>query len=191
MLSDYLDGVTTTKTHDAYVGVPLATLSSKARGDILERVAKRLMEEKTGGRACVPLSGTCVNGRKRGRTSETCDFVIANRRVEVKSAQLSWDTANRHWSAKWQNIKPDAHDDLLLVLYTPSGVHMFKHDRKYGLSTNGMSQFTSGGSINSYGPSNVESIATATDAILVKLGPMWYASLGYSAPCEAPVPTSV
>ena len=51
MLSDYLP-VTTTKTHDAYLGVPLATHSSKARGDILERVAMRVMEEKMGEKAC-------------------------------------------------------------------------------------------------------------------------------------------
>lgn len=185
MLSDYLDGVTTTKTHDAYVGVPLASLSSSARGDILEHVAKRLMEEKTGGRACVPLPGTRVNGHKRGRGQETCDFVLSNRRVEVKSAQLSWDTSRRRWCAKWRNIKSGAHDDLLLVLYTPSGVHVFKHDRNYGVTTTGMSQSTAGGHVVSRGPSNVESIATATDAILVKMGPMWYASLGYSTPCEA------
>ena len=127
MLSDYLS-VTTTKTHDAYVGVPLATHSSKARGDILEIAAMRVMEEKMGNKAQTPTSGTCVNGAKRGRNSEEYDFLIAGRRVEVKSAQLSWNAYKRHWRASWQNIKRDAYDDLLLVLYTPLGVHLFLHD---------------------------------------------------------------
>ena len=134
MLTDYL-AATSTVTQDAYTGIPLATHSASARGDILERVAMRVMEQKTGEKAHPPPPGTCVNGRKRGRNREAYDFMIAGRRVEVKSAQLTWDSSTRRWKAEWDCIKRDAYDDLLLVLYTPFGVHIFVHDHAYGVST--------------------------------------------------------
>lgn len=177
MLSDYLDEIVTTTTHDAYEGVPLATHSSKARGDILERVARRVMEKTIGMKSYDPPSGVRVNGRKRGRSSETYDFLIGGRRVEVKSAQLKW--ASRYWVAQWQHVKRDEYDDLLLVLYTPSGLYIFLHDDNYGVSTNGKSQHACGGVVQVRGPSNEPSISAATDVILKKLEHMRYASLAY------------
>lgn len=179
MLSDYLP-VTTTKTHDAYDGVPLATLSSKARGDIMEVVAMRIMEEKMGEKAQTPTSGTCVNGSKRGRNSEEYDFLIAGRRVEVKSAQLKWNTHKRYWWVNWQHIKRDAYDDLLLVLYTPLGVYLFLHDHTYGVTTNGKSQHACGGSIYVWGRRNEACVSVTLDFILGKLNHMHYATLAYS-----------
>lgn len=178
MLSDYLGDVTMTKTHNAYVGVPLAELSSSARGDIMEKVAQRAMERATGQCACAPTSGTCVNGRKRGRNQERCDFVISGRRVEVKSSQLKWDANRRSWTAHWQDIKRDAYDDLLLVLYTPFGVYMFTHDGTYGVSSRGV--VSRGVNVKVYAPRNVESISIATDAMLAKLNHVRYASLAFS-----------
>ena len=179
MLSDYLP-ITTTTTHDAYIGVPLATHSSSARGDILEVVAMRVMEEKMGEKAQTPTSGTCVNGTRRGRNSEEYDFLISGRRVEVKSAQLKWNTCKRCWWVNWQNIKRDAYDDLLLVLYTPSSVHLFIHDHVYGVSTNGKSQRVRGGRIDVCGRRNETCISVTLDVILGKLNHMHYATLAYS-----------
>ena len=43
LLRDYLgEAMHTTTTHDAYVGIPLAELSAKARGDVLEGVVRRV-----------------------------------------------------------------------------------------------------------------------------------------------------
>ena len=177
--SEFEDLVTTTTTHDAYDGVPLATHSSKARGDILERVAQRVMEKTMGETACDPPSGVCVNGAKRGRSSATYDFMIAGQRVEVKSSQLSWNSRMKRWSAQWQDIKRVEYDDLLLVLYTPVGVHLFLHDHTYGVSTRGKSQHACGGKVQVCGPKNEPSISVAMDAILKKMGSMHYASLTY------------
>jgi hypothetical protein len=181
MLSDYLDEiVTTTTTHDAYEGVPLATHSSKARGDILERVARRVMENKLGETACDPPSGVRVNGYKRGRTSETYDFMIGGRRIEAKSSQLLWDRHKKRWVVQWQHIKRDEYDDLILLLYTPVGLYMFLHDHTYGVSTNGKSQHACGGIVTVCGSRNEPSISAATDAIRVKMAPMHYASIDFS-----------
>ena len=45
----------TTTTHDAYVGIPLAELSAKARGDVLEGVVRRVLEEFAGEVATDPV----------------------------------------------------------------------------------------------------------------------------------------
>ena len=180
MLTDYMDGIVTTTTHDAYNGVPLATQSSSARGDILERVARRVMENKLGETACDPPSGVCVNGSKRGRSSETYDFMIGGRRVEVKSAQLSWNRYHKRWVVQWQHIKRDEYDELLLVLYTPVGVHLYLHDHTYGVSTNGKAQHSSGGKVWVCAPCNQPSISAATDAIRAKMAHMHYASIDFS-----------
>jgi hypothetical protein len=178
--SEFEDLVTTTTTYDVYNGVPLATHSPKARGDILERVARRVMENEMGETACDPAAGVCVNGSKRGRSSKTYDFMIAGRRVEVKSAQLSWVRHHKCWEALWRNIKRVEYDILLLVLYTPVGLYMFLHDDNYGVSTSGKSQRSSGGRVFVCGPKNEPSISASTDAILKKMEHMHYASLAYS-----------
>lgn len=180
MLSDYLDEIVSTKTHDAYEGVPLATHSSQARGHILERVARRLMEETTGGMAFDPSSGVCIDGRKRGRSSANYDFMISGRRVEVKNSQLSWSTTHNRWVAHWQNVKRDEYDDLLLLLYTPFGVYVYLHNNSYGVSTSGMQQHSRGGKVVVCAPRNEPSISVATDAIRAKLAPMYYATIEFS-----------
>jgi hypothetical protein len=180
MLSEYLDGIVTTTTHDAYKGVPLATHSSKARGDILERVARRVMEKTMGMKSYDPSPGVRVNGRKRGRSSETYDFRIAGRRIEAKSSQLLWDRQHTRWVAQWQSIKRDEYDDLLLLLYTPTGLYMFLHDHTYGVSTHGKKQHACGGVVTVCASRNEPSISAATDAIRAKLASMHYASIDFS-----------
>ena len=179
MLSEYLDEIVTTTTHDAYKGVPLATHSSQARGQILERVARRVMENTMGETSSDPPVGVRVNGAKRGRASQNYDFGIAGRRVEVKSAQLKWDNSRTRWVARWQNIKRDEYDDLILVLYTPCGLYIFLHDGIYGVSTNGKAQHSGGGQVMVCGPCN-RPISTATDAICAKMAPMHYATMEFS-----------
>ena len=183
ILSDYFQGgvASTTNTHDVYNNIPLATLSAKARGDILERVARRVMEMNVNEIAYDPPAGVRINGVKRGRNSAPYDFMIANRRVEVKSTQLQWNSTRNGWVAKWQSIKRDAYDDLLLVLYTPFGVRMYLHDHVFGVSTSGKAQFATGGNVDVYGPRNQTSISKAFDAILEKMKPMVeYATVPFS-----------
>ena len=177
---EFEDLVTTTRTHDVYKGVPLATHSSQARGQILERVARRVMETTMGMKASDPPSGVRVNGSKRGRNCETYDFMMGGRRVEVKNSQLSWDTTHHRWMAQWHAIKRDEYDDLLLVLYTPYDLHIFMHDHVLGVSTRGRLQGATGGKVVVYAPRNEASISAATDAILKKMEHMHYSSLAYS-----------
>ena len=170
---------TRTITHAAYVGVPLADLSATARGTALEGVVRRVLQQRAGEAATDPVPGSNVAGRKRGRNSAPYDFDLCGRRVEVKSAQLRWDTHNRRWEAAWQAIKPDEHDGLYLALYTPSGVYMYLHNGVYGVSTDGKQQAANGGMVKVYGPRSEPSIAKATAAVCGKLAPMLVAHLAY------------
>ena len=172
-----LGKVVTTRGHDAYAGLPLADWSGAARGNVLERVAKRVMEEMVGERAVAPPSGTRVNGAKKAKTQAPNDFVLVGRYKEVKAALLSWDTFSQRWVAQWQAIKRDLHDDLLLVLYTPLGVFLYQHDGVFGVSTTGKAQEAEGGQVTACGPCNEWSIAKATEAILAKMRPMLLATL--------------
>ena len=174
LLRDYVDAKRT-GTHDTYVGVPLANLSLKARGDALENVVRRVLEQRAGEAATDPLASTTVSGHKRGRNQAACDFGLCGRRVEVKSAQLKWD--QRRWMTEWQNIKPDEHDDLYLALYTPSGVYIYLHDGVYGVSTSGKAQEASGGKVQARGPCSEPSIAKATASVCEKLAPMLVAHI--------------
>ena len=171
-------------THAAYVGVPLADLSAKARGDVLEGVVRRVLERQAGEAATDAVAGATVAGRKRGRNSAPYDFDLSGRRVEVKSAQLRWDTASRRWQAAWQHIKPDEHDDLYLALYTPFGVYIHLHNGVHGVSTHGKQQAANGGSVNVYGsrsePSSLPAVPKSLHRALGQL--LGSFSIGHDEP---------
>ena len=176
MLSDFIDDDIMTVTQKAYVDVPLSTLSN--RGYVLEHVVRRFLKHSTGNSTTDPVLGTTISGKKRGRNTAPYDFLLGDRRVEVKSAQLCWNKALR-WEAVWCNIKPIEHDDLYLALYTPSGVFVFKHDSKFGISTHGKHQAASGGRIWVVGAHHESSISKATEAVVEKMRPMLVTCLKY------------
>ena len=81
------------------------------------------------------------------------DWRRGARRVAAKSAQLSWSATLNRWRLSWCNIKlassggahpGGAHaaesapyDELMLLMYTPRGIYMFRHDRKTGIGAQG------------------------------------------------------
>ena len=163
-----------TKTTD-YENIPLATLSPADRGDLLENAVRYdVVEETTGETTYDPDPGTTITGKKRGRNSAPFDFYLGDgrQRVEVKSSQLSWDKYLKRWEAKFQHVKREEYDLLYLAIYTPLGIYIFKHDDKFGKSTNGKQQESRGGYIKVYCPRNEESIEKATNAVLKKMGSM-------------------
>jgi hypothetical protein len=103
-----------------YKNIPLAT--SSKRGILIEQIVK----EKENGTD--PDIDYCVNGAKRGRNSTSYDFKKDTRRVEVKSAQFSYDFQNRMWHLHFKNIKFECHDELLLCAYCPYGVFVYAYD---------------------------------------------------------------
>ena len=172
----------TTTTHDAYVGIPLAELSAKARGDVLEGVVRRVLEEFAGEVATDPVVGVTVAGHKRPRTSAPYDFGLRGRRIEVKSAQLNYDKSHRrYWQAMWQNLKSTCTMTCTSrQLYTPSGVFIYKHDGTTGVTSGGKAQEAEGGQVQVYGPRSEKSIERATAVVVDKMRTMLVAHLGYA-----------
>ena len=165
-----------TKTTDVYQKLPLATLTPKERGDLLEKAVRYdAVEETTGEKTYDPDAGETHTGKKRGRNQAPFDFYLGDgrQRVEVKSAQLRWNKHDKYWQASFQGVKRAEYDLLYLALYTPSGIYVFKHDDEYGISTHGKQQESCGGYINVYGPRNEESIEEATRVVLEKMGSMF------------------
>ena len=88
--------------------------------------------------------------------------------MACKSAQLTWDDSRQYWVLQFRAIKPDACDELLLAAYTPEGVHLFQHDGRAGLSTNGKSTAATGKQVTFYGPKHEPDWRVALGEILEK-----------------------
>ena len=120
------------------------------------------------------IAGRRVDGGRRGQHMAAYDWRRGEQRVACKSCGLTWDAARRYWMARFAAIKPagadGAYDELLLALYTPRGVHVYRHDGQLGLSSNGKSTAATGWKIQICGPTSEESWRSALDeAILPKL----------------------
>jgi hypothetical protein len=124
---------TTYLVYDA-LGVPLHDMSAKARGDVLEDVARRRDELRRGADHVVDArGGTACNGAARGSNMTANDYDVleadgTRTRVEVKSAQLKWNKQKNLWRATFQKIKRGCFDKLVLVLYTPDGLFALDYD---------------------------------------------------------------
>merc|ERR1712232_1242395 len=101
------------------------------------------------------MGGFCVNGHPRGRSRTEYDWLRGDLRIECKSAQLRWDRHSKRWRLQFYNIKMKSHirfsealfDELLLALYTPRGVYIYRHDLIVGVTSNGRSTESEGSGI--------------------------------------------
>ena len=84
-----------------------------------------------------PEPGTCSDGRRRASNQAEYDFVLKGRKVEVKSARMTWVSTSQggYWLLRFKAVKLPygertraAFDDLYLVIVSPDGMHLIKHD---------------------------------------------------------------
>ena len=161
-----------TVTASTFAGAPLASHDAVTRGKVLTGYARRFdADEHPGAVIEDAVAGEGVNGRRRGQNSAAYDWQRDGRRVACKSAQLRWktDSKKQYWMLQFSNVKLDACDELLLAAYTPEGVHLFRHDRRAGLSTNGKSTAATGKVITFYGPKHEPDWRVALGEILEKV----------------------
>lgn len=165
---------------DPYTHAPLAVLSGKTRGEILERVVRRHdeLEGHPAGRFEDALAGLCVNGSKRGRARALYDYARDGVRVEVKSARLI--RRRDRWNVAFEGVKGDAHDELRLALYAPNGVRVFLHDGASGTTSSGVAQRHRGHSVQFYGPRGVLDWNEALAAIGAKMEHMHVATIAFN-----------
>ena len=130
----------------AFAGDRLSMISPYRRGQLLEDLAKRVLERRYPGSYFQdPPASTCLNGRRRSKHQAEWDGTFLGRRVEIKTARLSYSPTTDTWDLSFYGIKlardgraSQAFDDLYLLSFAPDGFHLLKHDLKLGLSTRGV-----------------------------------------------------
>ena len=157
------------RTAAEYVGVPLASSSGRVRGARLGALARRL-DEAIHPAARFDEPGDGARGGGGG-------WVRDDRRVAVRSAQLLWRKATRNWSFQFRNVQlplggvRDAapFDELLLVCYSPKGIHLYRHDQRSGVSTNGKNTALTGHNVQFGGPRGEDDWRVALESALDKM----------------------
>ena len=155
----------TTRTASTYLGLPLSTLNTKIRGDVLQNFARHIDGKL--------LPDTITDAVKDGHSTHEYDYLRGTVRVEVKSGQLCWNKTSLQWFVKFRDIKPELYDELCLVLYAPDGLYIFKHNSK-GLTRNGKLTSVKGLYLNYSAPSRLEDWRAALASIVDQIGPVFY-----------------
>merc|ERR1711974_114839 len=164
-----------TITGTIYADAPLGPMNQIARGLTIQKVVRALDEILH--QECVfelPSGSTCWRGRLLGIQSQSCDWLRGGQRIECKSAQLRFHKQLRGWVFQFWHIKlggltPKMCDELVLALYTPAGIHVYRHDFRLGVASNGKATPYSGYSICLCGPSGEADWRIALASILRKL----------------------
>ena len=157
-------------TRAAYADCPLAQITPTRRGTVIETVARRFFARLyPGSRVEDPIPGHRCDGRRRALHCAEYDWLFDGRRTQCKSAQMCWSESKGTWRANFCGIKLHAFDDLVLVLYSPSGLHLYTHDCKSRLSTRGVATAHSGLGLNMYSARGMVDWREAEGVLLKKL----------------------
>ena len=124
-------------TFAAYESDPLSLVAPARRGRLLESLAKRVLERLHAN--CyfqdAPQNSACADGQPRGLWRADFDGTFRGRRVEIKSARLSWSSGDRVWRYTFYNVKlardgfvHQPFDELYLLTHAPDGFCLIKHD---------------------------------------------------------------
>ena len=168
----------TSQGYIGHAGHELSLLSGQRRGRILERFCrKELARLNPNSKIQEPAPGTCCNGARRSMSQAEYDFCIDGRRIECKSAQRSWDNANKHWRAHFHKVKlpwpgfrnQAPFDELYLTLCSPDSLHIIKHDLQSRAYTAGKRTGSSGHVIVVQGARGQKCWQSARSQILDKL----------------------
>ena len=122
---------------------PLASMSPQLRG---VRVEKIVLEVDglihTNSTFAEPDLEYRIDGKRRGKGKASYDWIRDEKRIEVKHSQLSFVENRRYWYwyCAFHEVKRTCFDELLLVIYSPRGLDIFKHDGSYALSSSRASE---------------------------------------------------
>lgn len=160
-----------TVANSTYDGVPLANLSGTSRGQILANLARRLDSDlHPSARIRDPIVGFCsMNKQRRGSGQAEYDWLRDDHRIECKSAKLTWDRSQSTWRLQFSNVKFGLFDELLLVIFTPLEVYIYRHDLKFGFRRQGKNTSVSGHRVVVSGTCRILDWALALQAMLKKL----------------------
>ena len=128
-------------THQFYHEVPLALMNPAVRGLRVERMVMeldRLIHANS--IFAEPDPEDAIDGKRRGKHRASYDWIRDGKRIEVKHSQLSFATRDRIWRCTFSSVKRTCFDELFLVIYSPRGLDIFKHNGSYALSMAGASE---------------------------------------------------
>eukprot|EP00439_Symbiodinium_sp_Y106_P067457 s1388_g11.t1 len=163
---------------DLYAGHPLSGMSPYKRGMFLKGLCKSvLINACPNMRVEEPVLGTSVNGRRRSEQQALWDWTLGGRKVQCKTARLSWVARAQTWLVCFGGVKfaeagarkSAPFDDLYLVLDTPDGAHILKHDLHTAIARSGKSTAARGHSIVVTGKTGTFNWRPAFESILQKL----------------------
>eukprot|EP00966_Prymnesium_polylepis_P070233 1632634-Prymnesium_polylepis.1 len=129
----------TSEAETQYAGVPLGDISPKARGDAIEWVVRAIARNVVGKDVDSADITPGKNGKLRARNRTACDFKEDDTKVEVKSSIIRM--YGGVFSAQFSEIKQLEHDILYFALMSPSGIHVFRHDRSRNIMRKGQKRF--------------------------------------------------
>ena len=165
-------------TGNAYAGDPLAMVSLKKRGMLLETFVRTIicdlhphMKDED-----ARSQTRRVDGRRLCSHQEPWDWTLGGRRIESKSAQLCDYAKSDTWRVDFRGVKlaldgqrnEQPFDDLYLLIYTPSGFAVLRHDLKTGVQRDGLRTALEGYRVSVVGSTN-QSWEAAVSTILAKL----------------------
>ena len=119
--------LTRTRTQEVFKGLPLSDLSPSHRGTIWENLARE-WTRRSNHTVSTSIQTIGLTGKKRPARCEEYDFLRDGvTRVEVKSAQLTWDMTNCRWGFVFLAIKTEKHDETQMVMYAPTGIYIWRN----------------------------------------------------------------
>jgi len=173
-ISDAMKGVGDNVLLYAKSESPLATKSSSQRGAIAEAVTKRFMPKEHRWDIAEAKTSADVNGQPRGKGKERYDCLrrmeapADDRTVEVKVSRYVFDKPLQCWVHRFENVKPELHHDLILVVEGLDGMHLFLWGGQ-NLSTHGKKTESEGGTIQVYSSRNQPDIDVASVQLMAKM----------------------
>ena len=128
-------------THRFYDEVPMGSVSPQLRGLRVERIVMELDRlVHANSIFAEPDLEYTIDGKRRGKGKASYDWIRDGKRIEVKHSQLRFAESRRSWCCTFGGVKRTCFDELLLVIYSPRGLDIFKHNGSYGLSSAGASE---------------------------------------------------
>lgn len=157
-------------TAHVYSSTPLASLTPSARGVRIQEIVRALdsmlhldvdIRDALGGRR--------TDGIIRSQHHATYDWDRNGIRVECKSSQLCWSRLHLCWSVVFRGIKLGEFDELLLTVYSPRGLHVYKHKFTCRVVSVGKITASAGYQICMTGAKHERDWSVALDTVLNKL----------------------
>eukprot|EP00933_Yihiella_yeosuensis_P005248 TRINITY_DN109728_c0_g1_i1.p1 TRINITY_DN109728_c0_g1~~TRINITY_DN109728_c0_g1_i1.p1 ORF type:complete len:401 (-),score=36.91 TRINITY_DN109728_c0_g1_i1:117-1319(-) len=124
---------------DAYHGLPLTNMSQTQRGLVIQDIV-RFVDEAANlySKFKDAEAGLQIDGKLRSRYNAAHDWLRDGIRVECKSAVIQKSTVRRVWFVRFSAVKLELFDELLLAIYSPCGIYIYRHDLCLGLSKAGV-----------------------------------------------------